>query len=393
MRKKVKIMTNKKGAGIDKNAIVSLTKKFVSINTSNPPGKEERLANVLERLFRQLGFKTQRIELIPGRANIIATLGEGKKTLIFIAHMDTVPAGEGWKNNPFSGIVIGNKIYGRGATDMKGCIASMVEAVASLRREGWKPKGTLKFAFCVNEEMGDAEKIGMQAIIPRIGSPKDSLVVMGDTSDFKITVAEKGVLWLELICYGREAHASMPWTAINALEKLNKVIYHLNQEKIEGEHKLLGKSTISTTVMNAGIKTNIIPGIAKAQLDIRIIPGKKKEEVIDIIKRVINRLKKEDRDINVEIKEIMYYPPVESRAAPSTIDMLKNIISSYGKEPVVIGEHGATGAGFFVHAGFPTIVFGPGKPENCHIKDEYIEIDDLIKATQIYREFIKKYLS
>lgn len=379
---------------IDKEAVISLTKKFVKINTSNPPGNEWRLAELIAGLLRQIGFKVELVEFASGRPNVVASLGSGKKTLILSGHMDTVPVGSGWKYDPFSGTVKDGKIFGRGATDMKGALVSMIEAVASLRREGWKPNGCLKLIFTVNEEMGDNEEIGMRALLKKMKGNKDSLVIIGDTTNFDIVVTEKGILWLELVSYGKEAHASMPWTGVNALENLIKVLYHIQNLKIEGNNKLLGKSTIAVTMLNAGIKTNVIPEVARAHLDIRLIPEEKREAVIDMIREIINRLSEEDRNINVKVNELLYYPPVEPKFEGDVAQKLKEIIEGTLKRKVsIVGEHGATGAGYFIKAGFPTIVFGPGKPENCHIKDEYVEISDLLNAAKIYREFILSYLS
>ncbi|MEM5772485.1 MAG: M20/M25/M40 family metallo-hydrolase, partial [Candidatus Aenigmatarchaeota archaeon] len=222
---------------------------------------------------------------------------------------------------------------------------------------------------------------------------KNSLVIIGDVTNFDLVVSEKGILWLELISYGKEAHASMPWTGVNALEKLNKVLYHIQNMKIEGKNELLGNSTISITIFNSGIKTNVIPGIAKAQLDIRLIPEEKKEAIIDLIREIINRLSEEDKNMKIEIKELLYYPPVKPSYDEKTIKIIQESIRSVlNKEPKIVGEHGATGAGYFISNGFPCIVFGPGKPENCHIKDEYIEIKDLVNAAKIYKEIIRNFL-
>lgn len=375
---------------IDKKYLVSLAQKLVQADSSNPPGKEKAIVDILAKELK--GFcKIKCIEMAKDRPNLLAIFGSGDKKLIIHGHTDTVPAGPGWKFPPFSAKIINGKLYGRGATDMKGTLAAIVAAFRSLKQSKWKPKGQLIFLACCNEEMGDGEEIGMRYMAKKI---KGGLVLLTDTTDFNITSAEKGALWLEFISKGKEAHGATPWKGVNAIEKLAKFISELNKLFLPGAHHILGRSTISVNMISGGMKTNVIPAFCKARADIRIVPKEKKEDVIKALQGLIDQLKKEDKDLNIKIKELLYLAPVE-------IDTTKPYVSTFvscaqevlGKPIQFVGEHGATGAGVFIKVGNPTLVFGPGKPELCHVKDEYIEINDLVKAAQIYAEFAKKFLS
>lgn len=375
---------------IDKKYLVRLAQKLVQADSSNPPGKEKAVVDILAKELKDF-CKIKYIEVAKDRPNLLATFGSGDKKLILNGHTDTVPAGPGWKFPPFSAKIINGKLYGRGATDMKGTLAAIVAALKALKQSKWKPKGQLIFLACCNEEMGDGEEIGMRYMAKKI---KGDLVLLTDATDFNITSAEKGALWLEFISKGKEAHGATPWKGVNAVEKLAKFVSELNKIFLPGAHHLLGKSTISVNMISGGMKTNVIPAICKARVDIRIVPKEKKEDAIKALQGLIDQLKREDKDLNIKIKELLYLAPIEIDTAKPYVGTFVSCTQKVlGKTVQFVGEHGATGAGVFIKAGNPTLVFGPGKPELCHVKDEYIEIEDLVKAANIYAEFAKAFLS
>ncbi|MFQ6009791.1 MAG: M20 family metallopeptidase [Candidatus Aenigmatarchaeota archaeon] len=376
---------------VDRERIVELTRKLVQVNSSNPPGNEKVVVDILAEELKKLGLEVRLLEVAHERPNLLATWrgGEGKK-LIIHSHTDTIPAGDGWEHNPFGGEVENGKIYGRGAADMKGSLAAMVCAIEQLKKEGWEPNGELMILACCNEEMGDREEIGMKHVADKITG---DLIVMADTSDFNIIVAEKGMLWMEFIAKGKQAHGSMPWLGVNAIEMLGRFLMELKKLEFDVEHPLLGKSTLSINMLSGGVKTNAVPGKARSTVDIRLVPGEDKDKVKERIAEIIRRMKEKDKEVDIEMKEIVYYDPVETSPDQAFVAQLKETVERVlGKEVKVMGEHGATGAGIFISHGIPAVVCGPGKPEVAHARDEYIEIDDLVKACEIYVDFAKKFL-
>jgi len=375
----------------DKKRILELAKKLIAIDSSNPPGNEKAVADVLAEEFRRLGLEVRFLEAAHERPNLLAIWrgGVGKK-LIFHGHMDTLPAGEGWKHNPFGGETDNGKIYGRGATDMKGPLASLVCAIEQLKKEGWEPKGELMILACCNEEMGDREEIGMRFVADKITG---DFILMAEATDFNIVTAEKGPLWLEFTAHGKQAHGSMPWLGVNAIEKLGRFLMELKTLQFDVNHPLLGKSTLSINTIAGGVKTNAVPGIARATVDIRLVPGEDKEKVKAKINDMIKRMKVNDKELDIDFRETLFYEPVETPADQPFLSMLKQAAeNASGKKIKLMGEHGATGAWIFVKHGIPAVVCGPGKPEIAHSKDEYIEVDELVKATNFYAEFAKKFL-
>ncbi|MEM5814227.1 MAG: M20 family metallopeptidase [Candidatus Aenigmatarchaeota archaeon] len=377
---------------------IELAQELIRLNTGNPPGNESRVADVLEKRLKAAGFNVERVELAAGRANLIATWDGGPgKTLVILGHMDTIPAGQGWRHDPFGAVIENGKLFGRGAADMKGNLAAIVVALEQLKRSGWKPKGKLIFVASANEEMGDTEDIGMGAMAARLRemAGKDGILVFGDTTDFTITVAEKGVLWLEIVSHGKEAHGSTPWKGINAIEKLGKFLIALNNMEFTTNHPLLGKSTISINTISGGYKTNAVPELAKASVDIRLVPGDAKDKVMARIRALADEMKKKDNDMNIELKELIYLEPVETPATQPIVSVLKQAIKeATGKNAEVRGEHGATGASLFKkRTGLLTVACGPGKPEQAHTKDEWIDIKDIEAGVRLFEALAKKYLA
>lgn len=376
---------------------IELAQELIRLNTGNPPGNESRVANVLEKRLKASGFSVERVELAAERANLITTWDGGPgKTLVIIGHMDTIPAGQGWKHDPFSAVIENGKLFGRGAADMKGSLASIVVALEQLKKSGWKPKGKLIFVAAANEEMGDTEDIGMGAMAARLRAMagKDGILVFGDTTDFTITVAEKGVLWLEVISHGKEAHGSTPWKGINAIEKLGKFLIELNNMEFTTNHPLLGKSTISINTISGGYKTNAVPELAKASVDIRLVPGDSKEKIMARIKALADEMKKKDGDMNIEVKETVFMEPVETPVNQPIVAILKQVVKeATGRDAEVRGEHGATGASLFrKRTGLLTVACGPGKMEQAHTKDECIDTKDIENGVKLFEALAKKYL-
>jgi succinyl-diaminopimelate desuccinylase len=376
---------------------IELAQELIRLNTGNPPGNESRVADILEKRLKAAGFPVERVELAAGRANLIVKWDGGPgKTLVLIGHMDTIPAGQGWKHDPFGAIIENGKLYGRGAADMKGSLASIVVALEQLKKSGWKPKGKLIFVAAANEEMGDTEDIGMGAMATKLKeiAGKDGILVFGDTSDFTITIAEKGVLWLEVLSHGKEAHGSTPWKGINAIEKLGKFLIALNNMEFTTNHPLLGKSTISINTISGGYKTNAVPELAKASVDVRLVPGDEKEKIMARIRALAEEMKKKDNDMNIEIKETVFMEPVETPASQPIVSILKQAVKeATGKEADVRGEHGATGASMFKkRTGMFTVACGPGKMEQAHTKNECIDTKDIENGVKLFELLAKKYL-
>src|SRR3989338_6706252 len=151
---------------INKNRLIATVKKLIQINSENPPGDEQAIALWVRDYLKRLGLSVRLYEFAPKRTNVVGIFkgSEGERGLLLSPHLDTVPAGGGWRLDPFKGIIKNGRIYGRGATDCKGNLAAGLEALTSVIEDGFRPHRHIIFAATADEECGSA-----LGIIPLIG--------------------------------------------------------------------------------------------------------------------------------------------------------------------------------------------------------------------------------
>jgi succinyl-diaminopimelate desuccinylase len=260
-----------------KNEIVDpidLTRKLLSFNTINPPGNERDCAEYLGELLEPKGFKVSFYESYEKRTNLIAELdSHGEKApIIFTGHMDTVPLGEAaWQVDPFGGEIVGDKIYGRGSSDMKGGLAAMVAAAMCLADESEINAG-MTLVLTADEETGckgAAYLAGLDNVLEKDGA----LVVAEPTSNIPF-IGHKGALGIQAVTTGITAHGSMPQEGVNAIYKAADAVIQLRAYDFDvPSHPLLGSPTLNVGTISGGLNLNSVPDRAVVGIDIRTIPG------------------------------------------------------------------------------------------------------------------------
>lgn len=373
---------------MDQN-LIALTLDLVHIKSENPPGNELEISEVIKsRLKNYISYKE--IKTSENRVNLI--FGDGE-TLVFNGHMDTVPIGKGWTHNPL-GEISGSRIYGRGSSDMKGALASLIIAVENIVDSGdVHLLKKCKFAFVADEEEGG--NYGTKAILDDLKG-RYGVVMEGSVYNGEIFFRPgiRGSIWLKLISHGRSAHSSNPSSGVNAVMNLAEVLMDLKNMKIDFvKHAYLPDPTFSIgTTFHGGEKVNVIPDYAEATLDIRTIPSVNREEIIKKIDERIKMLKKKNNSIDMEIKVLGENPsaeiPVDSKII---INVKKSVREVAGYEPKIIGGMGSNDAPYMIINGTETIVLGPGDflNDRAHGKDESVSIDMLEKFTKIYERVIR----
>ena len=324
---------------------VDLLRQYLQIDTTVPPGNELRGARFYQQILEREGIPVEIDEFAPGRANLLATLAGrgGNRPLILMNHIDVVPADPTrWTVPPFSGLVKDGMIYGRGAEDMKTEGILQLLALVRARREGLVLDRDILFLATADEEANFAG--ALRAISPegwrtRL-SKAEFLITEGgenllDRSGrpvyFGVQTAEKGPFWLTLRTTGTPGHGSRPIadSALNRLVRaLDRVRRHETAMKVlptvekffrdqaahvpepratwyrdieaalrdpeaarvlydDRDVSALLRNTISITIVKAGYKTNVIPGTAEAELDVRLLPGEDPEAFLAELRRVI----------------------------------------------------------------------------------------------------------
>jgi succinyl-diaminopimelate desuccinylase len=395
-----------------RHELVDLTREFIQVPTVNPPGERyEEMADLMARKLNELGFSTQLVKVpdkklrelgleLP-RVNLVGVLKglSSERVLCYNGHYDVVPPGSGWSVNPFSGVVMNGRIYGRGASDMKGANAAMIIAVKALREAGFKLGGDLVYVATPDEETGG--HAGAEYVV-REGLVRGDACIIGEPTEVdKIAVAHKGALWLELIVYGKAAHGSLPHKGINAVEKMAKVIVSFEKLKAELTKRKtkapMPEESRTPTMMiggviQGGVKINVVPDKCVVTIDRRLIPEENVEHVLSEIQEFVNELKREDPELRAEIKVLERASPAYTREDEEIVKTVKSAIKEVlGRDAIISGLTGFTDMRFFNEV-MPTILYGPGSMSQAHVADEHISIDDLVTGAKVYALTILKFL-
>lgn len=371
--------------------VVELLQSLVRIPSVNPHGipgtpetGEKRCAEFVGEFLKACGARVELREVHPGRPNVVAVFpsdAAGKDRILFAPHTDTVSVA-GMTIDPFSGIVRDHRIWGRGASDTKGPMAAMLwtlfemkDIIPQLPYEIW-------FAGLMGEEAGqdgskafsvefreDMEKCGVSAF-----------AVIGEPTGNDIVNTHKGSLWLTLTVRGKAAHASAPELGENAIYKMADIIRLIRDEIApsfrEITDPILGSPTISVGICRGGSKTNIVPDLCIAEVDIRTIPGD-----LDTLAFVSRRLQATCPELELSYSQS---PPLQTDPGHTLIHALR---TAGGR---CTGAPWFCDAAVFARMGIPAVAAGPGSIAQAHTCDEWISIEALEKGVEFYRCFLQK---
>ncbi len=362
-------------------SVVELLQALVRIPSVNPTGDpgtehvgEQRLAEFLCAYLAGLGARAELREVLPGRPNVVAcfpTDRPGKPRLLFAPHTDTVSV-KGMNVDPFGGELREGRVYGRGASDTKGPMASMLwalgenrERLASLPYEIW-------FAGLVGEESG---QYGAKALAAQ---ERFGFVIAGEPTGLDVVHTHKGALWLSLTTRGLAVHASAPERGSNAIYKMADVLRAIRDDVAPAlaacsPHPVLGHSTISAGVIQGGSKTNIVPDFCRADIDIRTVPGS------DALELVSARLLAVCPDLEI----------AHTISAPMYTEPDHPLIAALGQcGAQLVGAPWFCDAAVFAQAGSAAVALGPGSIAQAHTEDEWMAVGDLEAGVEFFSEFL-----
>ncbi|MFW6115974.1 MAG: M20 family metallopeptidase [Chloroflexota bacterium] len=376
-------------AEINRDELVALAQDLIRIPSENPPGNEKPVADFLARRLREMGTQVQvkDVDEHVGRPNVLSIWDTGVEgpTLLFNAHLDVVPAGQGWSVDPFAGEIRDGRLYGRGACDMKGPLAAVVTAIETLRRVGTPLRGTVVLAGVVGEEQ---DQSGTRQLV------KDGIVadygIVAEPTTLVPVIAHKGEVYYEITTFGKAAHGSVPHLGVNAVEKMVPVIQGvqaLGERLKEKSHPLCGHPTVNLGVIKGGEISNAVPDRCMIQLDRRLIPSETFEEADAEIYDIVTRAAEADREFEAEVKVPMTWKPMEvAEDEPIVLALRRQTEAVMGQDPGLEGWPATCDANLMVNeGGIPTCIFGPGDLfGQAHKPDESIEIDELVMGAQIY---------
>ncbi len=295
--------------------------------------------------------------------------------------MVPVDAGQ-WSHDPFGGELTDGRLYGRGASDMKGGIAAAVHALSVLQRAGVEPSCNLVFHLVADEERGG--RLGTRALVER-GTVRGDACLVPEPTGMAVCVAERGMLTATVTVHGRSAHGSEPRAGVSAIEEAAKVVLALHGADFgEPGHALLGRPSCNVGVIEGGTGHNTVAERCTLVVDRRLLPGTSREAAEAGLRQRIDTI--DDPDLRYALEPGVYGEPSElDQAHPFVGQVQAALRATLGRASPVIGMSFSTDARFVRNqAGIPAVVCGPGGIEQAHTHDEWVAVDRLADAAAVY---------
>ncbi len=369
---------------------IDLTRDLLHFNTINPPGMERDCARHLGKLLEAAGFDVNYHEFAAARTSVIASIGgrQAKPPICFTGHIDIVPLGmAAWSRDPFAGETDGDRLYGRGATDMKSGIAAFVVAAIKLAPFLKNAPGVV-LVLTASEEIGceGAKYLAQAKLLDRAGA----IIVAEPTANYPY-VGHKGLIWVEIETKGKTAHASMPENGENAILKMGKVISALEGFDWQHHcgvdcHPVMGRPSMNIATVHGGLNTNSVPDSVKLTVDMRTVPGIDHGHLCHAIETLIGDLG--------HLKKIVETPPLYSEPDEWIASVFDAATPFVGERPtpktIMFSTDGADlkrGYGGTI----PTVIMGPGQPEMAHQTDEWCSQARIDQSVEIFERVMREW--
>ncbi len=382
---------------MDIEALIEFTQRLVRQQSLS--GEEKVVTQIVVNEMKALGFDKVWVDKYGSAVGMIRGAREGK-TLLFDAHTDTVGIAPGstWTRAPFGAEVTDTHMYGRGVMDMKGSLAAMVHAAASVDKS--KLAGTVVISASVMEEIyeGGALKAVMDEVKP-------DYVVIGEATKLNLARGGRGRAEIHLETIGKPSHSSSPQLGVNAVHLMTKVIAEIEKLTLP-EHPLMGPAIFALTdiISEPYPGYSVIPAICKATYDRRLLPGETPE---DVLNQITSLPALEDVNFTAKIAQSdhiaytgetltanKFFPAWEMDEENEFVQMALKGLRASGLEPQISAYRFCTNAAYSIGtAGVPTIGFGPGAEGDAHVVDEQLSLDELAKTARGYKGIIESVLA
>lgn len=365
---------------VDQNTdeMIRLLSRMVQIESVS--GNEKQLADFLMKYCTDLGFSCE----IDRHGNFFAYVRGNRpgKRLIFNSHLDTVELGEGWDDDPLSGKIDGERVWGRGSTDCKAAIAAQITAARSVKEAGSDFAGEICLMYPVEEEVQNIRRKGTWLAL-QDGFTGD-MAVNGEDTDLHVCLACEGMLEVLITTHGVGAHGATPEQGENAILMMARVAQEL--EKIKpGVNKWTGSGSVNPGVIHGGVRSSVVPDTCTLKCSRFTVPGENADLFLSQIHEIFERLKKEDPAFSADV-ELTYdsNPSIVDEDA----DIVQAIIRAHegiGKKCPLYGTPQHDDADFLTNiAHIPTVLYGPGTGVLAHMPNESVLISEVKEASKIY---------
>lgn len=362
---------------------------LIKIQTENPPGNEEKAAEYVAGQLAKYGISSELQRLGANRANLIASIGpkEGRN-VILTGHLDVVPPGEGWKTDPWKLTFSGDSCYGRGVSDMKAGLAAMMSAFIQIKLQDTLKNTCLMLVFTCDEEI---HGMGTRCFLEQYRPKGNARVIIGEPTSMGIQIAHRGVIRLKLQALGRQAHSAAPEDGCNAVHALGRLMagveeYHRQRQGIHIPP--LPPPTASCTMIQGGVKDNVIPPAAECTIDCRTVPGDSPEKLMGELREILDRIEL-PKGASFQLSPILEMPPGVTDRGCKTVDLAKRAyIDIMREEPLVKDFPACSDMPQFTRLGLEAILWGPGDIKEAHKVNESLKIAELHNMAALYRQFV-----
>lgn len=372
--------------------ISELLRQLVAIDSVNPdlvPGGagEGEIARFVANWLERAGLAVTIEEAAPGRPNVIAVArgSGGGRSLLLNAHMDTV--GVGGMQRPHEPYIEDNRLYGRGAYDMKAGLAAIMLAAVAARRQVLR--GDVILTAVCDEEFAS---IGTASVVKNWHA---DAAILTEPTQLDICIAHKGFCWLDIETTGVAAHGSLPEVGVDAIAKMGKVLVGLEELdrslRAGPEHPLLGSGSLHASLITGGQELSSYPDRCLLSMERRTVPGETRELVEQQIRAILDQIAATDPQFQASLKTMLTQQPFEiAEDAPIVQTLLRQATRILGAEPGIGGAFGWMDSALLAAAGIPTVIFGPGG-DGAHAVVEWSDLDQLQRCADVLVATIEEF--
>ncbi len=400
---------------VDAEAVVRRTVELVRIRSVWDPetgADEAAAAAYVADELRGLGLGVTIDEVAPGRPNVIADFAGSNfepgvhRTLMFEGHTDVVTEGDRarWSRDPYGAALEpdpagGLRLYGRGSADMKAGVAAAIEAVAALQRAAPDLPGRVRLGIVVDEE---GMMLGIKRFVAGGWADEVDGAIVCEPEELELCLHQKGAMRLHVHVRGVMAHGAMPYAGVNPITGLQRFLAAVEGVQAEeqarlGAHPFLGLPWLTPTIVRAPVageaQLNVMPDTAYAALDVRTVPGQEHEALFARLRAEADRVEAAMHRLVIDLDWFESRPWTETDPGDPLVRALEAACpGALGGPPRYGGVPGATDGTFLHESGVPIVTVGPGDRTIPHQVDEFVRVDEVVRAARLYAEAAVRYL-
>ena len=369
-----------------------LLRQLVAINSINPDlvvggAGETEIARFVAAWLDRAGLEVVLDEPRSGRPNVVGIVhgSGGGRSLMLNAHMDTV--GVAGMEHPFEPAIVGNRLYGRGAYDMKSGLAAIMIAAANAQKLSLR--GDVILTAVADEEFAS---LGTSSVLRHWQA--DAAIVTEPT-ELDLCVAHKGFIWLDIETTGIAAHGSLPEVGVDAIAKMGKVLVGLEELdrslRAKPTHPLLRSGSLHASLITGGQELSSYPERCMLKVERRTIPGETQASVEAEIRAIFTKIAETDPHFNASLQTTLLREPFEVAGDSLIVQLVRHhAATTLHHEPEIGSAAAWMDAALLSSAGIPTVVFGPGGA-GAHAVVEWADLDQLAQCSEIMLSTIQEF--